>query len=98
FHSRSPPNISIHSYLLRLSKYSSIPNSILLATIYYIDLLSSKFPAFSLNSLTVHRFLLTATTVGCKGLLDSFATNTHYAKVGGVQVDELNLLEMEFLL
>lgn len=97
FHLRLPPNISVQSYLSRLAHYSLIPNAVLVAAVYYIDLLSARFPAFTLNLLTVHRFLLTATTVGCKGLLDAFATNTHYARVGGVQVHELNLLETEFL-
>ncbi len=97
FHSRRPPAIDIHSYLTRLTRFSSLENAVLLLTIYYIDLLSSTYSSFSLNSLTVHRFLLIATTVGTKELCDQFSTNTHYAKVGGVQVNELNMLEMEFL-
>lgn len=28
-----------------------------------------------------------------KALCDSFCTNSHYAKVGGIKLDELNLLE-----
>ncbi|AET38544.1 Pho80p Ecym_3029 [Eremothecium cymbalariae DBVPG len=97
FHSRVPPSISVYDYLIRLTKYSSLEHCVLLASVYYIDLLSSVFPEFRLDSLTVHRFLLTATTVASKGLCDSFCTNTHYAKVGGVQCNELNVLENEFL-
>lgn len=72
-------------------------HSVLIASVYYIDLLSTNYPAFALNSLTVHRFLLTATTVASKALCDSFCSNTHYAKVGGVNILELNMLEVEFL-
>ncbi|QLG74406.1 hypothetical protein HG535_0G02890 [Zygotorulaspora mrakii] len=97
FHSRIPPDISVFNYLIRLTKYSSLEHCVLLTAVYYIDLLSSVYPTFTLNSLTVHRFLLTATTVASKGLVDSFCTNTHYAKVGGVHCSELNLLECEFL-
>lgn len=97
FHSSTPPNISIYNYLLRLTKYSALEASVLLTSVYYIDLLSSIYPAFTLNSLTAHRFLLTATSVASKGLCDSFCTNAHYAKVGGVQCSELNILEEEFL-
>lgn len=97
FHSRIPPEISVYDYLLRLTKYSSLEHCVLLSAVYYIDLLSSVYPTFTLNSLTVHRFLLTATTVASKGLCDSFCTNTHYAKVGGVHSSELNILEREFL-
>jgi len=98
FHSRTPPAISIYSYLARLARYSSLENAVLLTAVYYIDLLSTVYNSFTLNSLTVHRFLLTATTVGSKGLCDSFCTNSHYAKVGGIQVNELDILEREFLI
>ncbi|GME89755.1 unnamed protein product, partial [Ambrosiozyma monospora] len=97
FHSRSPPQISVFQYLSRLAHYSSLENSVLITAVYYIDLLSLCYPTFAINSLTVHRFLLTATTVAAKALCDSFCSNTHYAKVGGVNVMELNLLEAEFL-
>ena len=65
--------------------------------VFYIDRLYSYYPAFSISSLTVHRFLITAATVGSKGLSDSFWTNSTYARVGGVSVRELALLELEFL-
>jgi hypothetical protein len=65
--------------------------------VFYIDLISRHYPAFNLSSLTVHRFLITAATVASKGLCDAFCTNTHYAKVGGLGVTELNMLELEFL-
>jgi len=35
--------------------------------------------------------------VAAKGLSDSFWNNSHYAKVGGVRLAELKLLELEFL-
>jgi hypothetical protein len=65
--------------------------------VYYIDRLCAQYPQFTINTLTVHRFLITAATVAAKGLSDSFWNNTTYAKVGGVRVQELNLLELEFL-
>lgn len=65
--------------------------------VYYIDKLCLLYPSFTINSLTVHRFLITAATVGSKGLSDSFWTNSTYARVGGVTLKELALLELEFL-
>jgi len=65
--------------------------------VYYVDRLCSLYPAFTISSLTVHRFLITAATVAAKGLSDSFWTNSLYARVGGVSVKELALLELEFL-
>lgn len=64
---------------------------------YYIDRLCALYPAFTISSLTVHRFLITATTVAAKGLSDSFWTNHTYAKVGGVTTHELGMLELDFL-
>ncbi|CEP63387.1 Pho80p LALA0_S08e01266g [Lachancea lanzarotensis] len=97
FHSRVPPQISVYDYLMRMTRYSALEPAVLIASVYYIDLFSAVYPAFSLNSLTVHRFLLTATAVASKGLCDSFCTNTHYARVGGVQCSELHVLENDFL-
>jgi Cyclin len=65
--------------------------------VYYIDRLCALYPEFTINTLTVHRFLITAATVAAKGLSDSFWNNSTYARVGGVRVAELKLLELEFL-
>lgn len=98
YHSRTPPAISIQTYLLRLTKFNNFTQATLLTTIYYIDLLSHNYqPYFTLNSWTVHRFLLVATMVAQKSLEDFFYTNDHYAKVGGVALTELNCLELDFL-
>lgn len=94
---RAPPTISITDYLNRLSIHASLQPSILLSMVYYIDILSTHYPPFVVSSLTVHRFLITAATVASKGLCDTFLTNTFYAKVGGLSLMELNMLELEFL-
>ncbi|CAK9439977.1 uncharacterized protein LODBEIA_P40770 [Lodderomyces beijingensis] len=98
YHSRTPPAISTFTYLTRLTKFNNFNPTILLTTIYYIDLLSHQYqPFFTLNSWTVHRFLLVATMIAQKSLEDFFYTNDHYAKVGGVALSELNCLELDFL-
>lgn len=98
YHSRTPPAISIDTYISRLVKFNNFTQANLLLTIYYIDLLSHNFqPYFTLNSWTVHRFLLVATMLAQKALEDFFYTNDHYAKVGGVALTELNCLELDFL-
>ncbi|KAF1938176.1 cyclin-domain-containing protein [Clathrospora elynae] len=97
FHSRAPPGISIRDYLARLIVHATLSPPILLSMVYYVDKLCAMYPAFTISSLTVHRFLITAATVAAKGLSDSFWTNSLYARVGGVSVRELALLELEFL-
>lgn len=97
FHSRAPPGISVPDYLLRLTTHATLSPPILLSMVYYIDRLCALYPAFNISSLTVHRFLIASATVASKGLSDSFWTNNTYAKVGGVSLKELALLELEFL-
>ncbi|KAI9796405.1 MAG: hypothetical protein M1833_006177 [Piccolia ochrophora] len=97
FHSRAPPSITIHDYLLRLTTHATLSPPILLSMVYYIDRLAALYPAFIISSLTVHRFLITAATVASKGLSDSFWMNSTYARVGGITLRELALLELEFL-
>ncbi|CAJ0552939.1 Ff.00g010170.m01.CDS01 [Fusarium sp. VM40] len=97
FHSRTAPGISVRDYLHRLARHATLTPPLLLAMVYYIDRLCAMYPEFTINTLTVHRFLITAATVAAKGLSDSFWNNTTYARVGGVRVAELKLLELEFL-
>ena len=97
FHSRAPPGISVSDYLQRLIHHATLSPPILLSMVWYIDRLCSLYPAFTINSLTVHRFLITAATVAAKGLSDSFWTNPVYARIGGIPVSELATLELDFL-
>ncbi|TFK44539.1 cyclin-domain-containing protein [Crucibulum laeve] len=97
FHSRSAPNISVLDYLKRIVRFTNVEKSCLLITLHYIDQICARTPIFTLSSLTCHRFIIAAITVSSKGLCDSFCTNHLYAKVGGISVTELNILEREFL-
>ncbi|KAK0706812.1 cyclin-domain-containing protein [Lasiosphaeria miniovina] len=97
FHSRTAPGISVLDYLHRLAKHATLSPPLLLSMVYYIDRLCALYPEFTINTLTVHRFLITAATVAAKGLSDAFWNNSTYARVGGVRVAELKLLELEFL-
>ncbi|KAH7108207.1 cyclin-domain-containing protein [Auriculariales sp. MPI-PUGE-AT-0066] len=97
FHSRSPPAISVLEYIRRIVKYTKVEKSCLLITLHYIDQICARHPRFMISSLTVHRFTIASVAVSSKALCDVFCTNSHYAKVGGTRVDELNLLEREFL-
>ncbi|RDA88794.1 hypothetical protein CP533_4024 [Ophiocordyceps camponoti-saundersi (nom. inval.)] len=97
FHSRTAPGISVRDYLHRLARHATLTPPLLLAMVYYIDRLCALYQDFTINTLTVHRFLITAATVASKGLSDSFWNNTTYARVGGVRVAELKTLELEFL-
>ena len=49
------------------------------------------------NVLVLHRLILAALVVSTKYNEDIIYKNSHYAKVGGVSLEELNLLEHYFL-
>ncbi|CAD6581863.1 MAG: hypothetical protein CYPHOPRED_001726 [Cyphobasidiales sp. Tagirdzhanova-0007] len=95
FHSKAAPAITPIAYLTRITAFTNVDPCILLILLYYIDKLNSYL---IITSLTLHRFLIAAICCGSKALSDSFATNSRYAKVGGVELVEMNALEREFLL
>ncbi|KAI0633357.1 cyclin-domain-containing protein [Trametes polyzona] len=97
FHSRTPPGISILDYLRRIVRFTRAERSCLLITLHYIDQISARMPVFVLSSLTCHRFVIAAIAISSKCLCDTFCSNSVYAKVGGIPVGELNVLEREFL-
>lgn len=109
FHSRATPGISIGAYLRRMAKYTTLDKPCMLVVLVYIDRVCERLSGFTICSLTVHRFVCAAVVCASKALCDSFSTNStsplrihathtaHYARVGGITLAELNLLEKEFL-
>lgn len=95
FHSKAAPAITPHAYLTRITTFTNVDPCIIIILLYYIDRLSEYL---TISSLTIHRFLISAICCGSKALSDSFATNSRYARVGGVDLVEMNALEREFLL
>ncbi|GAA5820332.1 hypothetical protein JCM10212_002767 [Sporobolomyces blumeae] len=96
FHSRAPPSIGVRDYLLRIARYTNVEPCCLLILLPYVDKVCARMNTFTISSLTVHRFIIAAVSVGSKALSDAFCTNGRYARVGGVSVVEMNLLEKEF--
>ncbi|KAJ3243323.1 hypothetical protein HDU78_000640 [Chytriomyces hyalinus] len=96
FHSRAVPGISVSDYVRRIVKYASIEKAVVLLVLVYIDRICDLHNTFTISSLTSHRFLISALTAGSKAVSDIYCTNTHFAKVGGITLQELNLLEVEF--
>ncbi|KAI8047051.1 cyclin PHO80-like protein, partial [Gilbertella persicaria] len=92
FHARSIPSISIYAYLTRILKYCPCANECFLAVLVYFDRISLR-----IDSYNIHRLLISGVMVASKLYSDVFFTNTRYAKVGGLPVVELNMLELEFI-
>jgi hypothetical protein len=63
----------------------------------YIDRIIQSNPTFVVNSLNIHRLLITSVMLAAKFFDDQYFNNAYYAKVGGVPCNEMNVLEVEFL-
>ncbi|KAK4542118.1 hypothetical protein LTR36_007149 [Oleoguttula mirabilis] len=53
---------------------------------------------FVVDSFNIHRLVIAGVTCASKFFSDIFYTNSRYAKVGGLPLQELNHLELQFLL
>jgi uncharacterized membrane protein YgcG len=62
----------------------------------YIDRIIQR-QGFVINSLNVHRVVITSIMLAAKFFDDHYFKNGFYAKVGGVPCNEMNSLEVEFL-
>ncbi|EIW69051.1 hypothetical protein TREMEDRAFT_62779 [Tremella mesenterica DSM 1558] len=113
FHARHIPSISIEAYLLRILKYCPTTNEVFLSLLVYFDRMSRLGTplgvggkatlaggrrGFAIDSYNVHRLVIAGVTVASKFFSDVFYTNSRYAKVGGLPPNELNQLELQFLL
>jgi len=96
FHAQKAPLISLQRYLERVLSFSPCSNSCFIIALIYIDRIIQNTD-FLLNSLSVHRMLITSVMVATKFFDDETFNNSYYAKVGGLQVNEVNQLEYQFL-
>ncbi|CEO99991.1 Cyclin [Plasmodiophora brassicae] len=97
FHALRPPSISILDYLERIGKYSACSGECFVLALVYIDRIISSNHNFTVNSLNVHRLLISSVMLAAKFFDDQYFNNAYYAKVGGVPCHEINSLEVEFL-
>jgi len=70
--------------------------STLTISLIYIDRLCEKIQIEMSNN-NIHRLILTSCLIAIKYNEDDYYSNTHYSKVGGISMQELNILEDEFI-
>ena len=80
FCSKFIPTISITDYLLRFKKYTNIENSTLIISLIYLDTICSR-----------ENIILQENCI--KFNEDLIFDNEYYAKIGGISLKEINLLE-----
>lgn len=105
FHGRNIPAISLHAYLSRILKYCPTTNEVFISLLVYFDRIAQRANSktntsqmFVMDSYNIHRLIIAGVTVASKFFSDVFYKNSRYAKVGGLPSEELNHLELQFLL
>ena len=97
FLSKKPPQISINKYLKRFMKYSKPEPSTLIISLIYIDKICEN-SNLQLTMYNIHRLVFACLIVAIKYNEDDYYSNEYYAKVGGITLKELNLLEYNILI
>lgn len=114
FHGRNVPAIGLEAYLVRILKYCPTTNEVFISLLVYFDRIAQRanngefnngsnvnggrHQLFVMDSYNIHRLIIAGITVASKFFSDVFYKNSRYAKVGGLPVEELNHLELQFLL
>eukprot|EP00127_Corallochytrium_limacisporum_P000253 Clim_evm21s8 gene=Clim_evmTU21s8 len=97
FHSSCIPSIDILNYMRRFARYAPCTADVYLYILIYFDRALQANPSMVATLYNVHRLAITAFVIACKWSQDRYFTNSHYAKIGGLPVEELNHLELELL-
>lgn len=86
----------MQDYVVRMIEYGKITHSTVLIAIIYLDrLLVNK--TVSITTWTVHRIFLAAVVLASKYHNDDYYNNGHMSAVGGVQLHELNAMELSLV-
>jgi len=90
------PPFSIERYVSRLITHAPCDKGCFLAALLYMDRLS-EYADFVFNSKNIHRAYLVSLLLAAKFFHDQPYNNGAFASVGGVSLQELNTMELNFL-
>ena len=96
FISKKIPSITIINYIERLFKYSKVSENTMILVLIYIDRICANHK-INLNYYNIHKIILASFIVTIKFYEDDYYSLAFYAKLGGVTIKEINILEYEFL-
>lgn len=92
---RLPP-ITLEAYIARLIQYAPCEKECFLAALLYMDRLSER-SNIVFNSMNIHRSYLCSLLLAAKFFEDQPCDNGYFATVGGVSLQELNTMEVQYL-
>lgn len=96
FEGQKACSLPINKYIARLVKYSNTETSSIIIAIIYLDRIC-EMDKINLNIKNFHRLFLISFVIAVKYNEDKYYSNTMYAKMGGISLNELNHLESSFL-
>ena len=91
-YSKNIPVLSLNKFLVRIMKYTECENNTLIVAYLYIMKLIEK-ENFVLGINNAYRLLLGAVVLAKKVLEDIRFNNAYYCDIGGISVNELNMIE-----
>eukprot|EP00127_Corallochytrium_limacisporum_P007024 Clim_evm32s240 gene=Clim_evmTU32s240 len=91
------PSITVVGYVDRILRYAPCSSACFVFSYIWLQRLEQRYKALRINSLNVHRLLITMIMVAAKYFDDRYYNNAYYAKVGGISKEEINHLELELL-
>jgi hypothetical protein len=97
FESDEPSPVSPVDYIKRILKYGGCSKCCVVVGLMYLDKLKRSDSSVRLTSYNFQRLLLVSIMVAAKFFEDEYYSNRHWAEIGGLTVQELNSLELEFL-
>ena len=94
FTGKSLPKITLIDYINRIITYSDSEINTLICSLIYIDRIN-KIKA--INEFNIHRIFFTAVLISIKYNEDDIFKNDYYAKIAGVNLNEINKMEFDFI-
>ena len=91
-YSKNIPVLSLNKFLVRIMKYTECENNTLIvAYLYIMKLIENESFVLGINN--AYRLLLGAVVLAKKVLEDIRFNNAYYCDIGGISVNELNMIE-----
>jgi len=97
FDSATIPPVSMSAYLARLARFCRCGEECFVVALVYLDMVTQGKALTPLSMRNAHRLFLTCLLMAHKFWDDSLPWNSHYAKCGGITLQEMNRLEIFFL-
>ncbi|KAJ1272096.1 hypothetical protein BS78_06G176600 [Paspalum vaginatum] len=99
FRATARPDISVRSYMARIARFAGCSPACYVVAYVYLDrlLLRGRRRPLAVDSYSVHRLLITAVLAAVKFMDDVCYNNAYFARVGGISLQEMNYLEVDFL-